>query len=308
MGLVASASRTRIDPIGSLETSALTKVQAACNFVNAEITRLRHQTIAIWAICVVGALLLWVVTGLGNPRVALVITAGIAVLAFVRARAELASSYRNVAARRIVAGLGNGLAYSPSSSLTRQQFAAMDLFPERCQRWNSRDEIVGRTRGMKYALHQVWAGRKDRRGAIFEGTIIKIDFGETVPGHTVVIPDRDGRALSADAGGPAPRRKKDLVMLKNPAFERHFDVYSTDYYEARKLVTPKFMQVLLDAHARLDTELRLCFIGKSLFISIAGRALRFETTLFADPLTPQAAVGQLLPLVSLAVVMAEARS
>jgi len=305
MGLVASEGRIRTDAISSLESSAFSKVQTACNFVNAEVVRLRQQTVTIWVMCAVGALLLMLFTGLG--LVVPVVAAGVFALAFVRARTELTSGYKAIAARRIVAGLGNGLAYNPKSSLTRQQFVAMDLFADRCDRLRSRDEIAGKTRSAKYSLHQVLATGKSSKSAIFDGVIIKIDFSESLPGHTVIIPDRDGQLLAGSNGG-GTRRKKDLVMLKSPAFERLFDVYSTDYFEARKVVTPKFMEVVMDAQARLDTELRLCIMQKSLFIAIAGHTHRFETRLFAPPLTPQAAVGKLVHLVSLAERLAELRS
>ena len=306
MGLVATTNRIRIDAINNLEASALSKVNAACSFVNAEVVRLRRQTIVIWAMCGVGAFLLWMVTGLGV--VVLVLASGISILAFVRGRKELRSSYKNIAAKRIVAGLGTELKYNPTSSLTRQQFVAMDLFTDHCEHWNSHDEIAGRTPAGKYSLHQVQAAGKNRKAVVFEGVIVKIDFNEGFPGHTVILPDRDGQLLKASNGAAAMRRKKDLVMLKNPAFERLFDVYSTDYYEAKQLVTPKFMEIVIEAQSRLGTEVRLCFLQKSLFIAVAGHALRFETTLFAPPLTPQAAVGKLVHLVSLAERLGELRS
>jgi Protein of unknown function (DUF3137) len=94
--------------------------------------------------------------------------------------------------------------------------------------------------------------------------------------------------------------KKDLVMLKNPAFERKFSVYATDYYEARRLVTPTVMECVMEAAATFRTDLRLAFVQKSLFVAVAGDALRAEAALFGAPLTPQAAVGRLLVLVAFA--------
>ena len=311
MALVATASRTGSFDVGSnLETSALAKVQAACNFVNAEVSRLRHQTIAIAVIAGIGAILLWIFTGAGNPRVPLVLASGIAVFFFVRARTELASSYRSIAAKRIVAGLGKELTYRPGSSLTRQHFIALDLFAERCGRWTSSDEIGGRVRGVKYSLHRARAGGGDRKAPFFDGVVIKVDFSDAFPAHTVIVPDHNGQLLGGHAsnGAAGSRRKKDLVMLKNPEFERVFSVYSSDYYETRKLLTPEFMQIVLAAQANLDTELRLCFLQKSLYATVAVGAPRFKPTLFADPLTPQAAVGTLVPLVSLAQRLAQLRA
>lgn len=307
MALVASAGRIRTDALSTLEASVLTRVQSACNFANAEAARLRHQTIAIWAMCLAGLLILWVVTGFGDAHIALVVAAGVGVMALVRARAELASSVEKIATKRIIAGLSGQLSYKPTSSLTREQFVATDLFTDRCGRWTSRHEIAGKARGTRYSLHQVRANGKDRRNPIFDGVILKLDLSDGFPGHTVIVPARGGEPPAAPGNSAAPRRKKDFVMVKNPQFERLFDVYSTDYYEAKKLVTDRFMDVVMDAQSRLG-ELRMCFARKSLFVAIAGQALRFEATLFADPLTPQTAVGPLLPLVALAHRLADTRS
>jgi hypothetical protein len=147
--------------------------------------------------------------------------------------------------------------------------------------------------GAKYSLHRVRASAGERGAPLFDGVVVKLDFEETFPAHTIIVPDQSGQLV---IGSTAPRtsgggRKKDLVMMKNPVFERSFSVYSTDYYEARKLITPFFMQIVMDAHARLRTEMRLCFLQRSLYVTIAGDALQFTPTLFGDRLTPQRAIG-----------------
>ena len=281
----------------TLEAPALAKVKGACDFVNAEMQRLRHQLVAIGVACVVGAMLLWIVTGLGDPRVPLVLAGGSFAMCFARARHELAAIYGRVARKRIVAGLGKSLNYSATSSLTRRHFDALDLFTQPCMHWRASDEITGRANGVKYSLHRARAAA-DRRTAFFDGVIIKIDFAEPFSAHTVVLPDRTGQAVASKsfAGG----RKKDLVMVKNPVFEQAFSVYSTDYYEARKQLTQAVMQTVLEAEAALATELRLCFLQKSLFVSVMDDSRRFEPTLSAPPLTPELALGSLVALVTLA--------
>jgi hypothetical protein len=309
MGLSVSAGRTDgMDFSRSLEGSTLVRVQSACAFVNTEIDRLRNQTIGIAVACAIGALVLSSFSFLGDGRVALVIGAGIAVFYFVRARTEVASSFRVIAGKRIVAGLGRGLTYNPSSSLTQRHFAAMELFPSHCSRVNSSDEIGGRMPGVKYSLHHVRATGNERGSAIFDGVVLKLDFEETFPAHTIIVPDHSGQLV---IGSTAPRtsgggRKKDLVMMKNPAFEQAFSVYSTDYYEARKLVTPFFMQIVMDAKKRLKSELRLCFLQRSLYVTVAGDGLHFTPTLFGDRLTPQTALGT-AQLIALAERLAETR-
>ncbi len=305
MGL-ATAITHRPDATGSLEPSARAKVQAACNFLNAESARLRHQTITAAIVFAIAALVLVIATAF-DTNIIFVVAAGAIALAFVRAHAEMQSSNR-IAAKRIVGMSPGQLKYNPKSSLTRQQFAAMDLFTDECEGWKSRDEIAGRAIGARYSLHQARATGRAGRTTIFEGIIVKIDFDGGVPAHTVILPASEGRVLSISNGASASRRKKDFVMLKNPAFERMFDVYSTDYFEAKQLVTPRFMRVVLEAQELLESQLRLCFTNRSLYIAVPGQALRLESALFAEPLTPQKAVGKLPYLLWCVEAIAELRA
>jgi len=293
MGLATPIDR--MDAIGSLEASVYNRVQAVCNFVNAEIARLRHQTIAIGIACIIGAAVLWYVTGSGH--VALVVAAGAFALCVVRARAELTSSFSNIAAKRIVNAIAQQLAYRSQSSLSREQFNSLDLFAGKCAKFSSHDEITGRVRGVRYSVHQVQARRGDR-SMMFDGAIIRIEYPANFPGHTVVVPDHDGQLLGAMNGGS--RRKKDLVMVKNPSFERLFSVYSTDYYEARRLLTPELMKLVIEGKAALGADMRLCFVHRSLFVAVAEPAAPYHATLFAQPLTPPVALGKLVHLIAFA--------
>lgn len=305
---VATAIRERVrtDATSHIEAAALAKIRAVCNFVNAESSRLRHQTIAIAIVSALAALFVLVATDL-DMRMVFVIGAGAVALAYVRARAEMMIGTR-IAAKRIVAISGTNLKHNPASTLAKKQFAAMDLYTEDCDGWKSRDEIAGKMRGAKFSLHHVRATGKGQRAPFFHGIILKIDYDNGFPGHTVILPARDERGAGTASAVPAARRKKDFVMVKNPAFERVFDVYSTDYFEARQLLTPRFMRVVLEARELLDADLRLCFTNRSLYITVPGQALHLETSLFGQPLTPQAAVGKLPYMLWLADALAELRA
>lgn len=307
---MASAARAMVSGSRSAETLALdaaviSRVKPVCEFVNGEASRLRNHVIAIGVIAAVGAVVLPLVTGIGDPRIPLVLAAGAVGYTFVKARAEFTRNCAKVALKRIIAALSRQLTYKTSSSLTQQQFVAMDLFPGRVERVRSRDEISGRDVGAasKYSLHYVTATGADRRAAIFDGVIAKIDFPEPFPGHTVVIPD----ATSEDGGiGPGTRIRKDLVFLKNPVFEERFSVYASDYYDARRLLTPKLMDVIMESATLLDAGVRLAFVQRSLFVAVPGQALKVDIGLFAAELTPKEAVGRLLHILGFAERLARA--
>lgn len=299
----AIVSGSRSGETLALDASVISRVKPVCDFVNAEAARLRNQSIAIGAASAVGAVVLPLITGIGDPRIPLVLASGIVIFTIVKSRAEFTSSCARLAVKRIIAALSKQLAYKPASSLTQQQFVAMDLFPGRVERFRSRDEIAGRVGGTRYTLHHVHAAGAERGATIFDGVVVKIEFGEPFPGHTVVIPD----ASAADAPiGPGSRVKKDLVFLKNPVFERSFSVYASDYYDARRLVTPQLMDVIMEGATAIDADVRLAFVQRSLFVAVPGDALKVDTGIFAAPLTPQSAIGRLLHILGFSERLARA--
>jgi hypothetical protein len=307
---MASAARAVVSGSRSGETLALdaaviSRVKPVCDFVNTEAFRLRNHVIAIGAMAAVGAVVLPLLTGIGDPRIPLVLAAGAVGFTFAKARSEFTRNCARVAIKRIIAALSRQLTYKPSSTLTQQQFVAMDLFPGRVERFRTRDEISGREIGAatRYSLHRVVAGGANRRESIFDGVVAKIDFPEAFPGHTVVIPD-----ITDENGaiGPGTRVKKDLVFLKNPVFEERFSVYASDYYDARRLLTPKLMDVIMESAVMLDAEVRLAFVQRSLFVAVPGEALKVDTGLFAAELTPKEAVGRLLHILGFAERLARA--
>lgn len=277
-----------------LEESTLGRVKSVCDFVNAEVVRLRNQTIAVGTLALIGAIVFPLVTGIGDPRIPLLLAAGIIVLAFLRARNDLASSCRNIAAKRMVAALSKGLNYRPKSTLTQKQFLAMDLFSGHVFGWKAGYELAGSARGMRFGLHRVTAYGRSRSEVVFDGVIIKLEFSQSFPGHTIVIPDK------LEGAGHGSRIKRDLVLLKHPAFEQRFSVYSSDYFEARRLVNPRVMVSVIDAADKVGGDVRMAFIQRSLFVAVRGEALNVDATLFSAPLTPQSAVGKATHLVTLA--------
>jgi hypothetical protein len=310
--------------ISSLDASTLAKVQAGCNYVNAEVGRLRKRVTTVAIVCAGGAIVAWILLGGGDPRLPFGLALAIWFFVYNKAQKELKGGYKGIVVRRIVASLGRGLAYKPTSTLTVQHFTSMDLFKESASTWNSEDEVSGRKNQVAYALHEVRAGRRDnsshrrlmwmpslflfaamRAGKqdqhiFFKGLIVKLDFNKNFAGHTIIIPDREGQILGGLFGESESRRKKALVKMENVDFENMFSVYSTDDQEARYLITPKLMELVMETQALLGTEVRLCFKENSLFVTVPQDKDRFEVNMFGGVVTPETALGDLVEVVNLA--------
>ncbi len=310
----------------ALDAATRARVQAGCNFVNAEVARLRKRVTTIGIAVFVAATIVWVITR-GDPR--LPFGAALLIAAFFanQARRELKRSYKGIVVRRLVAALGRGLRYNPESSLSRSIFESLDLFGESGDRYESEDQVIGLKGEVPYALHEVRVSRKERssrnrldlasstslvlgsgllnaaqsaRRYIFNGLVVQLDFNKNFRGHTVVVPEREGRILGGLFGDAESRGGKRIVRLENPDFEAMYATYSTDDQEARYLITPKLMELVIAAQALLGAELRLCFVMNRLFVTVPQKKDRFEVTLFGSPVTPDSALGDFVEVVNLA--------
>lgn len=118
---------------------------------------------------------------------------------------------------------------------------------------------------------------------VFQGQIIRIGFPRAFEGVTVVR--RDAGIFNGLVGFGS---KLEKVQFADPAFERKFEVYSTDQVEARVLVHPVFAERLLALEQLFDgRRLRCGFQDGDLLIAVEGKN-RFEIGSMMKPLTDPA--------------------
>jgi len=287
-----------------LDPQARARVQIACDIVNKEIgEQWRNIAFASIAIAIVAIPL-----GLSHPEQSRNVAYGALLLAgavVANARREVAKTYKGLVVHRVVKALGDGLTYKPESSLTRDAFLGMELFANTPTSFTSEDEIGGRKANVSYSIHEVRATRREgkRTVTVFRGLMVRLDFNKNFRGKTSVVPNGEavstgsllGKLLSA-----AGRDSKAAVRLESPDFERVFDVYSTDDQEARYLLTPKLMELVLAANSmQSEGQLRLAFVENSLYVAIPMRCDYFEASLIGT-VTPESAIGDLAQVVAFA--------
>ena len=290
--------------LNELDASERARIDAVCNFINDKIARLRRQTTQIVVVVCVAAALWWI-TARPDPRFPLFTAFVISGFAIQRARSELARSYKTIVIRRVVNALGQGLTYSHESTLTEQQFVEMDLFNSDVNVWKSEDQITAQRNEVSYALHDVYAARKEQRGkrtvtvTVFRGTIAVLEFNKHFRGHTIVVADKEGQRLGGLLGETEMRRGKQIVRMADADFESRYTVYTSDDQQAHYVLTPRMMQLILQARGRLGADLRLAFYDNSLVVAIPSDNDRFEVGLNSR-VTPYSVIAELLEVVALA--------
>jgi hypothetical protein len=308
---------TRLGFTGQLDAAALRKVQAGCNYINAEIAKARRK---LFNTAIVAALLTVAVlsfalaqAGVTDGRVLyapFAVGALAAAIVGLRARRSLSSGYKQIVIGRIVNALGHELTYSRWSRLTEQNLLDMDLFEERIEDWYAEDEVSGRKGAVTYSITEARATRTEGSGdnertiTVFKGSIVRLDFNKSFLGHTVVVPHGETKALGGVFGSlfgeSGTRRRKEIVNLENVDFENQLTAYSTDQQEARYILTPKMMELIMAAQSTLGSAVRLCFRANSVFVTVPQTSDRFEVSLFGPKITPELVVGELAEVLALA--------
>jgi hypothetical protein len=285
-----------------LDPAARARVQVACNVVNEEIGEQRQNIVFV----VIAIAIVTVPLFLAYPlyRRGILYGAIAAIAGMIGyARRQVAKAYKRLVVGRVVKALGEGLTYKPESSLTERQFLALELFENQPSSFTSEDEISGLKANVAYSIHEVRATRRQGKQTVtvFHGLMIRLDFNKNFHGRTTVVPNGMGNpagSLLAGLFGGAPRKQQ--VNLENPDFENIFDVYSTDDQEARYLLTPKLMELVLTANAaNSDGQLRLSFLDNSLYVAVPSRGNHLEASL-SETVTPDSAIGDLAQVLAFA--------
>jgi len=287
-----------------LDPAARARVQVACNVVNEEIGEQRRNVMFVGiGIAIVAIPLLAAYPDNARDILYGALFAMLAMYGY--ARRQVTKTYKQLVVGRVVKALGDGLTYRAESSLDRRHFLALELFPDQPTSFTSEDEIGGRKANVAYSIHEVRATRRQGKQTvtIFHGLMVRLDFNKNFRGRTTVVPNGAGNAggsLLADLlhFGSSPRKQQ--VTLENPDFENIFDVYSTDDQEARYLLTPKLMELVLAANAtNSDGQLRLSFLENSLYVAVPSCGNHLEASL-SETVTPDSAIGDLAEVIAFA--------
>jgi hypothetical protein len=156
----------------------------------------------------------------------------------------------------------------PTSPPILDVWRNIELIPK-YDRSSFEDEMKGQAHGADFVFCEAHLEREDRDSdgdrkwvTVFRGLLFEIDFHMKFLGKTIVL---------RDAGFFNRKKKKDMkrVGLVDPKFEKIFEAYGTDQVEARYLLTPVFMQRLVDLETRFSgKKSRFGFLNGKLYIAI----------------------------------------
>ena len=100
-----------------------------------------------------------------------------------------------------------------------------------------------------------------KTGNIYKGLLFKADFNKKFYGKTYVFPESLISLRNII-------NAKGLVKLENIEFEEFFEVHSSNQIVARYILTPSFMEKIVEVRKKFNRSLRITFIDSCIYISI----------------------------------------
>ncbi len=165
--------------------------------------------------------------------------------------------------------------WNPMFGVNSQLFAQAGVIPRKYDKEESDDIFKGTYKDVSIEINEVCykdiritydsKGRLRREEyTLFDGVVAELGMNKNFKSHTVVASD------SLLHGSPVSGLRH--TTLEDVTFEKMFDVFTNDEVEARYLLTPTFMERLINVKKAFKCDKLSCaFYRDKLFISIDTR-------------------------------------
>ncbi len=155
-------------------------------------------------------------------------------------------------------------------SIFQNYLKSLNLISE-FNNYHADDYLVGTYKDVKLDVIEVDLSKKSGKNSvkIFKGLFVKFKSFKKFQGYTVI------KRESLKIGN-----SKEQVVLEDPVFEKYFDVTATDQIEARYLLTPAFMNRLVQLNKKnIGKNLTMSFEHGNVNIAVSSSKDWFEVPL-----------------------------
>ena len=206
-------------------------------------------------------------------------------------RRDYRSEFKEKVIKPLIKELYPNLNYSANLHISKDIFNRSLLFSPP-DLYNGNDFILGLIDSTKIQFSDVHAQKEyeDSKGnkkhsTIFQGLFIVADFNKNFYGKTVVLPDVAQNTFGNMLGSWLQSKnmsRDELVKMDNYEFEKEFVVYSDDQIEARYILSPTYMEKILEYKKKSKEKLFISFVDNHLHLAIDYRKDLFEPTMFTS--------------------------
>jgi hypothetical protein len=178
----------------------------------------------------------------------------------------------------------------PSSYLRESEYASTFLYQENYNSYSGEDLVEGVFNGQGIKLSELKvkyvnrSSKKNDERIIFQGLMILIDINNSFKSETIVEPDV-AENMFGFVGKMLQGKNKfshEVVRLESPDFEKHFVVRSGDQVEARKILTPRVQEKLLELSVKNKLQFAFSIQSNQLSIALPTQRDFFEASAFSS--------------------------
>ena len=203
----------------------------------------------------------------------LLIIAGIATIAafhfFIRPLRNYQSNLKDRVFPLIFKFFGPDFIFNAQGGNLVEQWRAFNLLPDYDDAYQE-DYLSGSHNGVPLELQEarltvtIHSDDGDSTKQVFRGLLLRLQFNKPFEGKTLLLKDTIVTNLLHGKSQNGLQR----VALEDPQFEALFQVFATSQVESRRLLTPAFMQRLLNLAAISGAKPQACFAANSLYITL----------------------------------------
>ena len=198
--------------------------------------------------------------------------------------------FKNNIISPLIQEIGSSFTYEPFKYIMPTYFNRAKFFTSPPDRTSGNDYVSGKIDGIKISFSDFHAEKKhtDSKGrtswnTMFQGLFVVTEFPKHFHSTTLVLPDFAQNIFGEFIGSILQENnfsRKKLVKMDSSQFEKEFVVYSEDQIEARYILTPAFMQRVLNFKRRSKAPLYLSFRYNVMYMGISYNKDMFEPSVF----------------------------
>lgn len=168
-------------------------------------------------------------------------------------------------------GLFEGITYNPKKGFSYQDIYNSTVVDCGMKRYYlSENMVTGRYRDTRFMISDIHTrrlvkcGRSMRMESIFNGQVLCFDFFDERKKSNGIVQIFQKEFLSNIKG----RLTEYKIEMENAAFNKIFDVYSSDVHNAYYILTPQLMEKVEEFSKQAGAQIAISFLGPVMYVAV----------------------------------------
>jgi hypothetical protein len=195
-----------------------------------------------------------------------------------KSREKYESTFSDTLVRGLISFMDPDFEYDPDEGIPEAGFNFSNIFRGSMSYYSS-DLVKGIIKDTYVKFSYVDASM---HGDAFKGLFFILESNKEINGELYAI-TRDSHSLKSEIVNKLHVARPPFIRMDDADFNYRYAVYGTDPIETRYILTPAFMQRLLDFGNKTKEEVNLSYVKGGMFLSLSTRDPLFQFDYKKDP-------------------------